>query len=273
MERITPQPDITLVGAGWLGLPLGKLLVETGYHVSGSTTREAGLPEIVAAGITPFLLNISSLATNSLAQAYIPKRVLVLNLPPKTDDDWKNGVINLCNQVHQAGASIIWVSSTGVYGRQAGEIIERSQLLPERSGGKVLAVLDQELLQSFKRITVLRPAGLVGPGRHPGRFLAGKSNLTGASEPVNLVHQADVVAFITLLIQQPAYGEVFNLCAPNHPSRAEFYSWATKVAGLLPPEFLEDEPPLTEKRFISGQKIAAHFHSGYLYPDPYQMPY
>ncbi|HAP82964.1 MAG TPA: NAD(P)-dependent oxidoreductase, partial [Enterobacteriaceae bacterium] len=43
---------------------------------------------------------------------------------------------------------------------------------------------------------------LVGPGRHPGRFFAGKSGPNG-NHGVNLVHLEDVVGAISLLLEAP----------------------------------------------------------------------
>ena len=52
---------------------------------------------------------------------------------------------------------------------------------------------------------ILRLAGLVGPGRHPGRFFAGKSAPDG-QHGVNLVHLEDVIGAIELLLQAPKGG-------------------------------------------------------------------
>ena len=37
------KETITILGCGWLGLPLAKALVKAGYQVKGSTTREENL--------------------------------------------------------------------------------------------------------------------------------------------------------------------------------------------------------------------------------------
>jgi UDP-glucose 6-dehydrogenase len=47
---------ISIVGCGWLGLPLGAKLVKNGHRVFGSTTSEEKIEEIKAAGIAPYLL-------------------------------------------------------------------------------------------------------------------------------------------------------------------------------------------------------------------------
>jgi len=46
--------------------------------------------------------------------------------------------------------------------------------------------------------TVIRLAGLIGPGRNPARFFAGKTNIPNGNAPVNLIHLDDCIGFIGL---------------------------------------------------------------------------
>ena len=73
---------------------------------------------------------------------------------------------------------------------------------------------------------------------HPGRFLAGKT-LDGGAQSVNLVHLDDVVAACMLLLERGKDGDVFNLSAPVHPRREQFYSFAARQQGLPAPVFIE----------------------------------
>ena len=50
---------ISILGCGWLGLPLAKALVNNDYLVSGSTTSEEKIAVLEKAKIEPFLLAIS----------------------------------------------------------------------------------------------------------------------------------------------------------------------------------------------------------------------
>ncbi|RYE24983.1 MAG: SDR family NAD(P)-dependent oxidoreductase, partial [Sphingobacteriaceae bacterium] len=47
---------ISILGCGWLGLPLAKLLVAKGWQVKGSTTTFEKLNLLQEAGIEPFLI-------------------------------------------------------------------------------------------------------------------------------------------------------------------------------------------------------------------------
>ncbi|MDC9595042.1 SDR family NAD(P)-dependent oxidoreductase, partial [Xenorhabdus sp. IM139775] len=126
-----------------------------------------------------------------------------------------------------------------------------------------------------------RLAGLVGNGRHAWRFLAGKKALQGGESAVNLVHQDDVISAIQLLIQQPEGGQLFNLCAPIHPKRAEFYPSASRQLDLTPPEFLLPESAEVERKLnidgkdgkvVDGSRICRELGFEYQFPDPGRMP-
>gem|GEM_PF-4555050 len=49
------KPTISIIGCGWLGLPLAEFLVQKGYLIKGSTTREEKLDQLKSKGIQPFL--------------------------------------------------------------------------------------------------------------------------------------------------------------------------------------------------------------------------
>ncbi|WP_321539617.1 NAD(P)-binding domain-containing protein [Flavobacterium piscinae] len=46
--------QISILGCGWLGMPLAKHLLQKGYSIKGSTTTETKLELLQNEGITPF---------------------------------------------------------------------------------------------------------------------------------------------------------------------------------------------------------------------------
>ena len=94
---------------------------------------------------------------------------------------------------------IIFTSSTSVYGAAQGTVKETTPRNPVTNSGRVLEELEDWLHNlPGTSVDILRLAGLVGPGRHPGRFFAGKTAPDG-EHGVNLVHLEDVIGAITLL--------------------------------------------------------------------------
>ncbi|RZJ28768.1 MAG: short-chain dehydrogenase, partial [Flavobacterium sp.] len=51
--------EISILGCGWLGLPLAKSLIQKGYSVKGSTTSENKVDVLQANNIDPFVISLS----------------------------------------------------------------------------------------------------------------------------------------------------------------------------------------------------------------------
>ncbi|GAB3814760.1 hypothetical protein GCM10028895_08160 [Pontibacter rugosus] len=50
---------VSIMGCGWLGLPLAEQLVKQGYTVKGSTTTAAKQALLEEKNIQPYLLNLA----------------------------------------------------------------------------------------------------------------------------------------------------------------------------------------------------------------------
>ena len=142
---------------------------------------------------------------------------------------------------------------------------------PVTNSGRVLEELEDWLHNlPGTSVDILRLAGLVGPGRHPGRFFAGKTAPDG-EHGVNLVHLEDVIGAITLLLQAPKGGHIYNICAPMHPARNVFYPQMARQLGMEPPEF-RDGTDNGKGKVIDGNRICNELGFEYQYPDPLVMP-
>ncbi|HMQ48811.1 MAG TPA: SDR family oxidoreductase [Saprospiraceae bacterium] len=276
---MTNIQQIAILGCGWLGFPLGKKLVQEGYSVKGSTTREAKLPLIEAVGIQPFLIRVeTSLMGNDLPD-FFEADILVLNLPPggrKNPEAVRQHPAQIAAILAEAAKSqrlkkVLFISSTGVYGSAIGKVTETTPLQPDTTSGRAL-VEAENLLSTQKKwdLTILRMAGLVGGERHPGRFLAGKKDVLGAQAPINLVHLDDCIAVIQQIFHQEIWGEVFNVCADEHPNKKTFYTLQTNKLGLEAPVFSHDQEGKDEK-WVSNEKLKAMLHYTFLHPDPMQF--
>jgi nucleoside-diphosphate-sugar epimerase len=114
---------------------------------------------------------------------------------------------------------------------------------------------------------VLRFAGLIGPGRHPARFLAAKKGVPAPNAPVNLIHLDDCCGIIETIIEKRLEG-TFNACAPSHPARREFYEIACSHLGIAPPEF--DETDESAGREISIVKLLEETGYNFIHSDLYK---
>jgi nucleoside-diphosphate-sugar epimerase len=169
--------------------------------------------------------------------------VLVLNVPPRRAAADSGDYATLLRPVWEAAITcgvthILFVSSTGVYPDEPRVMREHDAVAtPEASSDMLRAeALFSPTLAPWQT-TVVRLSGLFGPGRLPGRFLAGRQEVTQPHAPVNLIHRTDCVGLLTSIIHQEVWGYTFNACAVQHPARQEFYTLAAQQLGLTPPAF------------------------------------
>ncbi|OTA16396.1 NAD -dependent oxidoreductase [Xenorhabdus vietnamensis] len=279
---------ISIIGLGWLGMPLAQALQSGGMQVVGSKTTPDGVEAACMCGIDCYLLDLDPQITcdaDTLDQL-MSVDVLVLTLPVSGVGGGEKYVkavqLVVDTALSYSVPRIIFTSSTSVYGSSVGYLNEDEPLRPETESAKALVELENWLHRlPNTSVDIIRLAGLVGNGRHAGRFLAGKRALKGGENAVNLVHQDDVISAIKLLIQQPEGGHIFNLCAPIHPKRAEFYPLASRQLNLTPPEFLQSEienkveigsRAEIESKIVDGSRICRELEFKYQFPDPGRMP-
>ncbi|TPG36368.1 NAD(P)H-binding protein [Flavobacterium pectinovorum] len=257
--------QISILGCGWLGLPLAKsLIAKKRYSVNGSTTSENKLSILENAGINPFLVKLESESVSKNINSFLAKsEILIIDIPPKlrgnNDDSSRKGFVekiqNLIPFIEKSTIKkVLFVSSTAVYGNENELITEDTIPNPETESGKQLLLTEAILLKNKNfETTILRFGGLIGEDRHPVKFLAGKENLENPDAPINLIHQNDCITIIEEIINQSKWNEVFNAVAPFHPSRQEYYTQEAKERNLVLPKFSSKKSNI--KKTISSAKI------------------
>lgn len=266
--------NISILGCGWLGLPLAKHFLAEGHTVKGSTTTAEKLEILAKAGITPYQIKITEdTIEGDLAGLVEGADILIINFPPKripNIEEVHPRQLELVMKQVAAHQKVIFISSTSVYQNTNGVVTEEMTLHPEKASGKALLKAEQQLQANFKdRLSIIRLAGLVGNDRLPGRFLANKKELPNGGAPVNVIHQEDCIGLIDQLIQQEKWREIFNGCADKHPVRKDYYTRAAEKIGLIPPHFTEEKT--TAFKIVSNEKSKKELGYTYKFPDPVQM--
>lgn len=270
---------VAIVGLGWLGMPLAMALAARGWQVSGSKTTPDGVEAARMCGIDGYQLELTPelICDSDDLEALLSVDALVVTLPASRTVEGGEQYVQAVQQIVDSALAfevprIVFTSSTSVYGKGAGTMREDSPLEPETVAGRTLVELENWLHDlPGTSVDIVRLSGLVGPNRHPGRFLAGRTDVADGAHGVNLVHLDDVVEAITLLLQTPEGGRIYNLSAPQHPARSQFYPAVARQLGLTPPTFLADSGASSGK-IIDGNKICSDLGFEYSWPDPQKMP-
>ena len=263
---------ISILGCGWLGLPLAKKLIENGYEVKGSTTSESKLELLKNAGISPYQIKMEENDITGNMESFLENTdVLLVDIPPKLRGDFTENFVqkikNLIPFVENSKVEkVLFVSSTSVYGDTfpIQELDEESALNPDTESGKQLVEVEK-LLQSNENFqtTILRFGGLIGPERNPAKFLAGKENVANPNAPINFIHQEDCIGIICAMLRQVEndnwkWNDTFNAVTPNHPNRENYYTEKALEMNLKVPTFVKDSNSIGKK--ISSKKLQGMLH-------------
>ena len=261
---------ISILGCGWLGLPLAKSLIKKGFSVKGSTTSEDKLQVLQSAGISPFLISIkSNKVVGEVVKFLKDSDILIIDIPPNLRHGNTESFIEKMEQsipfLEQSSIKkIIFVSSTSVYSGynlstdiasdNEFKVTEETVAIPENESGIQLLASEKTLLSNKKfETTIVRFGGLIGEDRNPTLFLAGRKNIDNAKAPINFIHQIDCIGIIERIIETNSWNQIFNGVAPFHPSRKEYYTKKALEMGLEIPEFDEQKPSFG--KIVSCEKV------------------
>src|SRR5262245_39172825 len=160
---------VLIAGCGYTGIALGMRLAKEGHAVWGLRRH----PELLPATIQPLradLCDPSSLASVPPALDF----VFYTAAAERRDDAsyqavYVTGVRNLLDHLSQTGqklSRLFFTSSTAVYAQTNGEWVdESSDALPMQFSGRRLLEGENLLLGGPFPATIVRMAGIYGPGR------------------------------------------------------------------------------------------------------------
>lgn len=265
---------VIIVGCGWLGQQVAPELATAGFQVFGSR-RTAAAAQALPLPIIGMALPLTTAEIMPAQLAVLRDAWVICTIPPggrksAADSTYLQVLTVLATLCQQAGIKGgIHISSTGVYQGLAGEVDESAALQLAQPRVALLAAGEQLLRETGPWLT-LRLAGLMGPGRHPGRFVQGKT-LSGAAHPVNMVHSADVAkALLAMLASWPLPKSCYNLSSPMPVTKKDFYQVAAAQLGYSFAELSWQPESAEPARRVLATALSIDTDFDYQYPDPRQ---
>lgn len=209
--------SVLIAGCGDIGNRLGRQLIAAGWTVYGLRRDVSKL----AAGILPVAGDLSArecpagwpaqavdylvycaAATGPGEEAY---RAAYVDGPAR--------VLDWLRQHGQSVKRVLFVSSTGVYGQMAGEWVdETSECAPASYSGQLLLEGERLLLGCGLPATMLRLAGIYGPGRQ-WLLEQVRSGYRVPAEPPqygNRIHAEDAAGLLAFLLQADLAGKALD---------------------------------------------------------------
>lgn len=255
-----PLKRISILGCGWLGFPLAKSLISSGYKVKGSVRRKSKFKTLTATSIQPYLLELEGEIIKGDLNGFLDDTsILIISIPPglrkNPSESFVGKIASLLPYIEKSDTKyVLFISSTSVYSNDNSTVTEETILAPSSESGKQLLQVENMLHNNTSfQTTILRFGGLIGPDRHPVEILSGRKELRNPDAPVNLIHLDDCIGIISGIIEQEKWGEVFNGVAPFHPTREEYYNGIARSKNIPLPVFNHTNP--SEGKTVDSQKI------------------
>lgn len=260
--------SISILGSGWLGLPLANELQQAGYNIKTSTRSSERLEQINKSGIETCLFDIESDESSLIEHSdhFLQADILIINITSKNVEAFK---ALICQIEASPISKVLFISSTSVYA-DSSEPNPTPITEDNLSALNPCPLLEIESLfidNSHFQTSIIRFAGLIGYQRHPGRFFIQKDkdnklsckSIRNPEGLVNMIHRDDCIGLIQAVIKQQSWGEIFNGCSSQHPTRRQFYSWAiADYCGeeKLEVKFLEEAD--SSFKIIDNNKVKTH---------------
>ena len=236
MKQNEVPPRVAILGSGWLGLPLSGYLAGQGYAVRTTYRTQRQHTALMANNVPGYFFDAPEEMDKDLLRNV---DAVIFTLPPggrrlgpDATPRYLECVRFVLDRLPAPPPHFVFTSSTGVYGDARGEVTEDAPASPTTESSRAVRHAEELLRDVDLPVTILRLAGLVGPGRHPGRFFGGRERAISAAEaPVNLVHRADVCSATDLVLRERLTG-TYNVCAAAHPPKGRYYPEAAARLGL-----------------------------------------
>jgi len=267
MHTLSPK-QVLIVGCGYVGMALGRHLVNHGHVVYGLRRSVAGHEEMESAGIRPVQGDITR--ADELRQLPGPFD-WVINLVSSSRggtaeyrDVFVGGMRNLIDAVgSDVLQKFVYTSSTSVYSQSDGSSVdETSPAVPQSETGHCLIDAEKLLTQAaiehrFPGV-VLRASGIYGPGRgHLFRqFVAGEARRIGdSSRWLNMIHREDLVTAILTALERGVPGERYNATDDCPVTELEFFEWLVRELSRPMPAVGGADTISRRKRGLTSKRV------------------
>ena len=265
---------VLIAGLGDVGCQLANELIEANHLVWGIKRRV--LPEFEKSkGCHLILADLEKPATLESLPQDIEYVVYCPAPGSRSEESYRQiyiqGLLNLCEGLNLSAIKrFFYISSTGVYGQNQGEWVdELSDTRPGKYSGRVLLEAERLLHQQPMPTTVIRFAGIYGPGKYQmlRQIVQGNIQIQTSDVYTNRIHRDDAARMIHFLIEQDMkkcplaqtyIGVDDKPCSKNEICAWIFQSLSKRFGEKLisPLQYVEDKQEIINKnKRCSNKKI------------------
>ena len=229
---------VLIAGCGWLGRAIAARLSERGDGVVAIVRTEASAARLRAEGIAAEAQDLSA------GDAVIPPHDAIVTAHAaagRGEEAYRRAYVKatatLLRAAADRGTPLVYVSSTGVFGRRDGAWVDETSR-PDPDGPTQRVLLEAEENVTNGAGIVVRCSGLYGPGRFGtvDRVRSGALALGPGDETwMNFCHREDAAAIVLGALERGHRGGVYHASDATPATRREVVTWIATRLGIEAP--------------------------------------
>jgi len=229
---------VLIAGCGYVGTALGERLVAGGHHVWGLRRDPSELP----ATFNKVAADLAQRSDLDALPGGLDYVVYCASAGDASDAAYRRayvqGLETLLDAIQGRGVRrTFFTSSTAVYAQSGGECVdEASETRPVHFSGLRTLEAEGVLRSSASPSTVLRCAGIYGPGRTRLIDAVRQGTASMSSRITNRIHRDDIAGTIAFLIERDLGPEVLLLCDDEPAPQRDVTSFLAAQLGVPVPD-------------------------------------
>lgn len=229
---------IQIVGAGYTGTRIAQFFLNKKQKVFALTRSSEKAEHFSGQGIQPVVADLTRPET---LRDIPPAHFIVISTAPDETTEaayesvYLRGIANYLSAIKKNPNPflIVYLSSTGVWRDQTGDIFDESvEPHPQSVKAKILLEAEKQILNSGFPAAVMRLSGIYGPGRNRLRAFREGSWPGKEDRWMNVIHVEDIARAMPLFFKNARAGEVY-VATDGHPFRAsDLAKWLADKTGI-----------------------------------------
>lgn len=258
---------VAIIGCGYVGTSLAEEAQARGMSVYGLTRNAERIAALKERGVATVEARVHEVGWEAQMPSSIDAVVYCASSTSRDVEGYRfsyiEGQKRALAWAEESGAKqYIYTSSTSVIGEaEGGWVTETSGPWSDTPFAEVLLEAEQLVLDARVNSTVLRLAGIYGPGRHllwdrvaglEGDTLPGYGDIV-----LNLIHRDDIVGGLLKVIESSKKASKLYNLADNAPAtRQEIVDWCAEQLRRVPIRFSPEDAMQDKRgrRYANGRR-------------------
>ncbi len=229
-----------IVGCGYVGSEVARLLQAEGHDVSAVARTSASLEVLAGLGISTFQADLDAPAGGESPALRLAGRQVFYFVPPPGEgrEDWRLRAWLRFRETDRP-RRVVYISTTGVYGDCSGDWVAEDRPVKPRADRAWRRWDAEQALSSWSEasgveVVILRVAGIYGPRRLPlARIRSGEPIVRRDEAPyTNRIHVDDLSALSVAAMRHGLSGRVYHACDGRPGNMTDYFHRVADAAGL-----------------------------------------